>query len=243
MTLAKFIIQELQQSKSYHMVAMIVLISIMLMILFGPKIDQDPVTNFAIWFTLGIVPTITNTLGGMYIRYKNFQNIIVSHIIVFTVTFLCLAVLICILTPMTFSVLTDAIIIYVIIVIAAFIIHQQILKIENLISIEKNYCPNILKSIPLPKRGELWALQANDHYVNIITSKGNHMVYSSLSDAIAQTTPVNGVRIHRSFWVAENSLKDIVRKNNRYVCILKNDMEVPVSRQGMAHIKNLGWIK
>ncbi len=244
----KFLLNEIKQAKSYRIMVLIVLISMSFMILFGPRLSfrgviASPVVNNVLWMLYLLVPTISNTIGGVYLLYKKREDNLLAILAVLVVSYVLLLALIGLFQPITRDVLQNSAIIYTIIATFSVVVQRQILKIENLINIEKKYCPDILKTIPLPKRGDLWGLQASDHYVNIITSKGNHMVYSSLANAIDDSVPVNGVRIHRSYWIAQEGLKDITRKNNRYVCILKNGMEINASRKGVEEMKKLEWIK
>lgn len=89
----------------------------------------------------------------------------------------------------------------------------------------------------------IWAMRADDHYIHIITEQGTHMVLSTLSDAIAKTTAIQGVRVHRSHWVAKQGIHDITRKQGRLYATLHDGTEIPISRSGQSAIKSLGWIK
>ncbi len=239
----KFLVHEIKGSKAYIIMGLIVLISMSFMILFGPKLSLSPIINIILWALYMLVPTLSNAIGGVYLQYKKQENNLIAILALLLISYVGLIILISIFNSLTISAIRNSAIIYGIISIFSTIVLRQILNIENLIHIEKKYCPDILKTIPLPKRGDLWGLQANDHYVNIITSKGNHMVYSSLANAIGNSTPINGVQIHRSYWIAQDGLKDIVRRNNRYVCILKNGMEINASRKGVEEMRKLEWIK
>jgi len=62
--------------------------------------------------------------------------------------------------------------------------------------------PAVLERIDLDKRGALIAMSVEDHYVRIITTKGEQLVLLRLSDAVREVAPVDGAQVHRSHWVA-----------------------------------------
>ena len=103
-------------------------------------------------------------------------------------------------------------------------------------------CPLNQKLPPELKDGVILALRAEDHYVHIITDKGNHMMLSTLSDSIEKTNEIEGVQVHRSYWVARNGVKDISRTQGRYQCTLTNGTTIPISKSGIKEIRSAGWI-
>lgn len=48
----------------------------------------------------------------------------------------------------------------------------------------------------------VWALRAEDHYLNVITATGSQMILMRMSDAVAELSEIDGLQIHRSYWVA-----------------------------------------
>jgi len=95
---------------------------------------------------------------------------------------------------------------------------------------------------PALRSAEIYALSSEDHYVRIITSKGDDLVLVRLKDAIAETAPLRGVQTHRSWWVAESGVETSSFKNGKSEITLKNGNVVPVSRSGKTRIKEAGWI-
>lgn len=247
----KFLYNEIRVSKAYQIMAYIVLISLALIIIFGPTVGETQLTNVLSWIVYIIFPAVTNTIGGVYLQYHKQENNILAILGLMLASYVILLAIITLFNGWLWnefywnsflSAVRVSLILYTIIATTCFFTLLQILKMETLIKDNKKYTPEILKAIPLPKRGDLWGLKANDHYVDIITSRGNHLIYSSLAGAIDNSSKIEGARIHRSYWVARDGLKDITRKNNRYVCILKNDMEIIASRNGVEEMKRLEWI-
>ena len=63
-----------------------------------------------------------------------------------------------------------------------------------------------------------------------------------LSDAIKEVAPLAGLKTHRSWWVAEQGVDAVKRKEGKTIILLKNDSRVPVSRSGQKTVKDAGWL-
>ncbi len=90
---------------------------------------------------------------------------------------------------------------------------------------------------PKLRSADIYALAAEDHYVRVITSKGDDLVLMRLSDAIRETAPLKGLSPHRSWWVAEAGV-DKVKKTE---IILRSEQTIPISRTGMKLVRAAGW--
>jgi len=71
-------------------------------------------------------------------------------------------------------------------------------------------------------RGELWALEMEDHYLRVHTERGNDLILYRLSDAIAEVGHLEGRQVHRSYWVARAAITGTEREGRRVQLILKN---------------------
>ena len=87
-------------------------------------------------------------------------------------------------------------------------------------------------------RSDVLALQAEDHYVRVHTQLGSELLLMRFSDAISELDGLAGMRVHRSWWVADDAIVDTVRRARRTILVLSNSTEVPVSRS-IAAAKNL----
>lgn len=90
--------------------------------------------------------------------------------------------------------------------------------------------PPILERVPLPQRGALWALVVEDHYVEVITSRGRTLVLMRLSDAMRETGGVEGLQIHRSHWVALGAVQRLARDEGRPAVELPDGRRLGISR-------------
>jgi hypothetical protein len=102
--------------------------------------------------------------------------------------------------------------------------------------------PRFLERLPLKLRGaEVWAVEAEDHYLRLHTSKGQDLILMRLSDAIAELEGIEGSQTHRSWWVARDAIVEAQRGDGRAVLTLKDGAKVPVSRAYARLLRGDGW--
>ena len=94
---------------------------------------------------------------------------------------------------------------------------------------------------PKLRGGELFAVEAEDHYLRLHTSRGSDLVLMRLADAVAELEGLEGAQTHRSWWVAKSAVEDVRRGDGRAVLRLKNGVEAPVSRTYAKALRDSGW--
>jgi DNA-binding LytR/AlgR family response regulator len=92
------------------------------------------------------------------------------------------------------------------------------------------------------KGGAIYAVQAEDHYLRIHTSKGSDLILMRLSDAVAELEGIEGAQTHRSWWVAKDGIAEVRRAGGRVALALKDGAEAPVSRPNVKALRESGWI-
>jgi DNA-binding LytR/AlgR family response regulator len=103
--------------------------------------------------------------------------------------------------------------------------------------------PKFLDRLPPKLRGaEVWAVEAEDHYLRLHTSRGQDLILMRLSDAIAELEGIEGAQVHRSWWVARGAIAEAVRSDGRATLTLTDGAEVPVSRPYARLLRERGWI-
>ena len=103
--------------------------------------------------------------------------------------------------------------------------------------------PKFLDRLPLKLRGgELWAVEAEDHYLRLHTSKGQDLILMRLADAIAELKGIEGAQVHRSWWVARDAIAEAERGDGRATLTLKDGAQVPVSRTYAKLLREKRWI-
>ncbi|MEL6687314.1 MAG: LytTR family DNA-binding domain-containing protein [Pseudomonadota bacterium] len=104
--------------------------------------------------------------------------------------------------------------------------------------------PKITRRLPIHlKEARILALTSEDHYVRVICDEGSHLLLMRLSDAIDEVSGLQGLQTHRSWWVAKTAIAKIQRTGRTAQLTLKDsDLDIPVSRSGLARLKDNGWL-
>ena len=97
----------------------------------------------------------------------------------------------------------------------------------------------LLSRLPSRLGGDIFALQAEDHYLRVHTRLGSDLILMRLSDAVAAMDPSLGIQVHRSWWVAREAIGEVVRSDQRLQLRLVNGMTVPVGRTYSASVRSL----
>jgi hypothetical protein len=88
---------------------------------------------------------------------------------------------------------------------------------------------------------DLWAMQAQEHYVSVETGPGQHqLLRGRISDAETVIPEGLGLRVHRSHWVASRAIADLKQGRDQWVLTLRCGTEVPVARARRR--KTLAWV-
>lgn len=102
--------------------------------------------------------------------------------------------------------------------------------------------PAFHQRIPAGLGDGLLAVAAEDHYLRLHTDLGSDLILMRLSDALRELEGCDGLRVHRSWWVARAAVAQAVRDGQRARLILTNGLEVPVSRTYMPDLRQQGWL-
>jgi hypothetical protein len=101
--------------------------------------------------------------------------------------------------------------------------------------------PRLCNRLPANLKGaEVYALEAEEHYTKIHTSKGNTLLLMRFSDAIVEMDPQPGLQVHRSFWVSRKAVERVARVDQRWVVRLRGGLEIPVSRSYRVTVQSAG---
>jgi hypothetical protein len=89
--------------------------------------------------------------------------------------------------------------------------------------------PVFLAKVRPDRRGELLALNAQGHYLRVITTGGEDLVLHTFGDAMKELDEGAGQRVHRSWWVAARALAHCELGSN-WRLRHRDGLEIPVSR-------------
>jgi hypothetical protein len=86
------------------------------------------------------------------------------------------------------------------------------------------------QALPPERRGAILALAAEDHYLRVFTDRGEALILKRFGDALADVAHLDGMRVHRSWWVARTAVAEVERDGDRLIVRLHDGVSVPVSR-------------
>ena len=96
----------------------------------------------------------------------------------------------------------------------------------------------LLERLPPEKRGPVLRMSMQDHYVEVVTSRGSHLALMRMADAVAAADGL-GTRIHRSHWIAWEHVAEVRRTNGVARIVTSDGEELPVGRTYRAALEEL----
>jgi DNA-binding LytR/AlgR family response regulator len=92
------------------------------------------------------------------------------------------------------------------------------------------------------REAELWAIEAEDHYVRLILADGRAPLLSGrFGDALAQVAHIDGCRIHRGRWVADAAVCRVERDGRSWSAVLPDGRRLPISASHVGSVRERGW--
>lgn len=95
----------------------------------------------------------------------------------------------------------------------------------------------LLERIPPQKRGELLRLSVQDHYTEIVTTRGRQLVLLRFADALKEIGETQGLQVHRSHWIADTDVVALRKQTGRLLLMTRDGSEIPVSRSYAAAVQ------
>ena len=102
--------------------------------------------------------------------------------------------------------------------------------------------PRIFGRLPRRLGQDLLCLSMEDHYVRLHTPRGSALVLMSLGQAMEEVAGLDGLQIHRSWWVARNAVEGVVEDGRNLRIRIRGGVEAPVSRANVARLRAAGWL-
>ena len=99
-----------------------------------------------------------------------------------------------------------------------------------------------LRRIPSRIAGDLLCLRTEDHYLRIHTTVGSDLILFRLKDALDELKGLDGMQVHRSYWVARDAIKTVKGKGRKTALILTSGMQIPVSERFLPALRGAGWL-
>jgi len=97
--------------------------------------------------------------------------------------------------------------------------------------------PSILNRLDPRLKGDVLWLAAQEHYVQITTTREVRTELYRFSDLVRDVHPAHGMQVHRSHWVAFAAITDMTRAGQSTRITLTTGDTVPVSRTYRARLE------
>lgn len=79
---------------------------------------------------------------------------------------------------------------------------------------------------------------AEEHYVRIVTETDTFLTRHKFTEAVITLAPLQGMQVHRSFWIADHAVRGMTRAENGLIVLnLVNGQHIPVSRRRTREVK------
>lgn len=98
---------------------------------------------------------------------------------------------------------------------------------------------SILPMLSPPMEGAIIRMEAQEHYVVVVSTGEQRMVLGRFSDFVSTLPQSFGLQVHRSHWIAANAAQEIFQDKRNMKVRLNNGDVVPVSRRHRDAVTNL----
>ncbi len=88
-----------------------------------------------------------------------------------------------------------------------------------------------------PLEGSLCSIEAQEHYIKVISTEESRMVLYRFSDAVRHLPSSTGMQVHRSHWVAHGAVERVILDGQNMKLKLNTGALVPVSRTFRAAVE------
>lgn len=93
-----------------------------------------------------------------------------------------------------------------------------------------------------PELGQgLIRLSMQDHYLEVVTTKGHELILMRFADALEELEHYDGIQVHRSHWVARAGVSGARRDGAKLFLKTADGAEVPVSRSMKKAVSEAGY--
>ncbi|RBP51728.1 LytTR family DNA-binding domain-containing protein [Arenicella xantha] len=120
-----------------------------------------------------------------------------------------------------------------------FILGGGALLLDRFVSSQQNHSKNIAANRPA---SEILTVQAQEHYILLTTAEGTKIRRGKFREQVAQLKGLDGIQVHRSWWVARAAVSSVTKQERDYVIQLVSGECVPVARSKVALLREMGWI-
>lgn len=116
-------------------------------------------------------------------------------------------------------------------------------RVERVKAPSEQAPPPLLRDKLPPRlaRARLLAVQAEDHYLRVHTDAGDALLLMRFADALQALDALDGLRVHRSWWVARSAVEEARWSRGRGDLTLAGGLTAPVSRAYAEAVRAVDW--
>ncbi|NGM49084.1 LytTR family transcriptional regulator [Caulobacter sp. 602-2] len=85
-------------------------------------------------------------------------------------------------------------------------------------------------------------LKMEDHYVRVCTQTGSRLEAGPLARVLAGLSGLDGLQVHRSWWVARRAVVGVERDGRNLRLRLVDGEAAPIARASVARLRAAGWL-
>ncbi|MDA7427547.1 LytTR family transcriptional regulator DNA-binding domain-containing protein [Primorskyibacter aestuariivivens] len=100
-------------------------------------------------------------------------------------------------------------------------------------------CTRFHKRLPPELGDDIISISMQDHYAEVTTTLGTHMVLIRLADAMEELSDAEGVQLHRSHFALVSHLREIRRHGAKMRVVLSDGRELPVSTTHVDEVRSV----
>lgn len=106
----------------------------------------------------------------------------------------------------------------------------------------------VVPAIPTPEAAPSLAsstvlyLKMEDHYVRVRTETGSRLEAGPLARVLAGLSGLDGLQVHRSWWVARKAVVGVERDGRNLRLRLVDGEAAPIARASVARLRAAGWL-
>ncbi|MBC7941474.1 MAG: LytTR family transcriptional regulator [Chitinophagaceae bacterium] len=104
--------------------------------------------------------------------------------------------------------------------------------------------PPLLDRLPARLGRDVVLLEAQQHYLSVVTTRGEHLLLHGLAPAVAELAQrgIAGMQIHRSVWVAWAHVERLDLRPGSLAAVLRDGRRLPVGRRRARDVEK-AWMR
>ena len=99
----------------------------------------------------------------------------------------------------------------------------------------------LLRRLPEDFGTDIVYIKSSDHYVEVHAPHRQHLLLMRFGDCVSELAGADGIKVHRSYWVARRHVEKLFRRDGKSWLLLSNGTSVPVSRTYLPDVRKAGW--